>query len=101
MTRKPLTNALFAMMYIIIIVSVMNYIMTHTKGPDTILAPIGMLSLLTLSAATMGYLFLYEPFQLYFDGKKKQAADFLLQTIGFFGGITALIFIAILLGLFK
>ena len=62
-------------------------------GPDTILAPITAVSLFTLSAAVMVYIFGYTPFQLYFDGKKKEAVKFFLQTIATFGGVTFLILI--------
>jgi len=41
----------------------------------------------------MGYLFLYQPFIFYFDGKKKQALDLFFQTLLIFGGITIAVFI--------
>ena len=57
----------------------------------SIVAPMAMISLFTLSAAVMGYLFGYQPFQLYFDGKKKLAVKLFLQTVAVFGGMTILI----------
>ena len=56
------------------------------------------LSLFTLSAAVMAYVFGYEPFQLYFDGKKKQALDLALKTIAAFAIITAIILVLLFSG---
>ncbi len=90
MTQNPFVNALAAIAYIVLIASIMFY-GTKTLGPaDSIVAPVAMVSLFTLSAAVMGYLFCYQPIQLYFEGKKKKAVDLFLQTVGVFGGITAL-----------
>lgn len=57
---------------------------------DSFLAPVAMISLFTLSAAVMAYLFGYQPFQLYFDNKRKEAVNLFLQTVLIFGLITAL-----------
>lgn len=70
-------------------------------GPkDTILAPIAMISLFTLSAAMMGYLFVYQPLQLLLDGHKKQGVNLFLQTVAVFAGITVVIFLLLFLGVF-
>ncbi|OGK11568.1 hypothetical protein A2954_01775 [Candidatus Roizmanbacteria bacterium RIFCSPLOWO2_01_FULL_37_12] len=62
------------------------------SGPDnTIIEPIEFISLFTLSAAVMGFIFGYQPAQLYFDGKKKLAVNLFLQTIAYFAVITSLI----------
>ncbi|HEY4481504.1 MAG TPA: hypothetical protein VI489_01485 [Candidatus Brocadiaceae bacterium] len=96
MTKNPLYNALFASLYIVVIASIMFY-GTKLAGPmgNTFLAPIAMISLFTLSAAVMGYLFGYQPFVLYFDGKKKQGLDLFLKTVAVFGGVT-IIFLVLL-----
>ena len=84
MTKNPLINAMSAALYIFLIAFVM-YFGTKNLGPkDTIFAPIAMISLFTLSAAVMGYLFLNQPAQLYFDGKKKAAVNLFLQTVAIF-----------------
>ena len=62
MIKNPYLNAFMALGYIaliILIISKTNSIAVNT--PDTILAPITMLSLFVLSAAIMGILFVYEP----------------------------------------
>lgn len=56
--------------------------------PDTLLIPLAMLSLFVLSAATMGFLFLYEPLTLWFDGKRERAVNFFLTMLATFGAIT-------------
>ena len=93
MTKNPFVNALGAALYIVIIASVMFYGTKQTSPVNSVVAPIAVISLFTLSAAVMGYIFGYQPAQLYFDGKKKQAVQLFLQTVAVFGGITALILI--------
>lgn len=90
MTKNPIINALGASGYILLIVSVMTFISDSQKNkPDTFFTPIVFLSLLTLSAATMAYIFFYQPLQLLIEGKKKQALDLFVRTVGIFGAITA------------
>lgn len=96
MTKNPLLNALAATVYIVIVAAVMFY-GTKTAGvKETIVIPIAMISLFTLSAAVMGYLFLYQPLRLYFDGEKKKAINLFLQTTAIFAVITAVIFLILL-----
>ena len=73
MTKNPFLNALGASGYIILVVSLMNVI-TTTQGdkPDTPIAPVIFLSLLTLSVTVMAYLFFYQPLLLFLEGKKKK-----------------------------
>jgi hypothetical protein len=95
MTKSPFLNALLASLFIVV-VSLILYSGTVLKfGNNSIMAPIALISLFTFSAAMMGYLFLYQPFVLYFDGKKKLALDLFLQTLLVFGGITTVIFISL------
>ncbi|MCL5433185.1 MAG: hypothetical protein M1524_03695 [Patescibacteria group bacterium] len=91
MTKNPFINAVCALAYIIAVSSMMFYGTQFSKPDDSILAPVAVLSLFTLSAAVMGYLFLYQPLQLYLDGKKKIAVDLFLKTLAVFGVITILI----------
>ncbi|MEK7176936.1 MAG: hypothetical protein AAB719_01395 [Patescibacteria group bacterium] len=51
---------------------------------ETILMPILMLSLFVLSAAVMGYLFVYEPLRLHLDNQRQEAVSFFLKTVGTF-----------------
>lgn len=91
MTKNPILNALTAAMYILVLGVFMSWgssVASHK--PDTFLAPVSMISLFTLSAAVMGYVFCYTPLMLYFDGKKKVAVNLFLQTVGIFAGFTVL-----------
>ena len=66
MSKSPLINALGAMAYITVIVSVLYYGPGKSFAIDGIIAPVVFLSLFVLSVATMGYFFLYQPAQLLF-----------------------------------
>jgi uncharacterized membrane protein len=100
MTKNPLVNALGASAYIILIVSLMNFI-SQTQGnkPDTPFTPVIFLSLLTLSVSIMAYVFFYQPVQLLMDGKKKEAVKLLTRTIGIFAVITAVGLVLLFSGL--
>lgn len=100
MTKNPLINSLSALGYIALVSVVMNYVsQTQSNKPDTVFAPIAFLSLFTLSAALMGYFFLYQPAQLFLDGKKKTAVDLFVKTVGIFGLFTSIFFALLLTGL--
>ncbi len=97
--KKPFVYALSAFAYIVSLVSFVNFIANSSFFPkkDNILMPMAMLSMLVLSAAVMGFLFLSEPLMLYLDGKKKEAVTFFGKTIGFFASFVLLLGISILL----
>ena len=102
MSKNPIINALSASSYIVIIVTVMNFVsQTQRHKPDTIFAPITFLSLFTLSAAVMGYLFLYQPLQLFIEGKKKEAVNLFVKTVGVFAAFTAVVLILLFSGVIK
>jgi|SRR5690349_15647359 len=102
MSKNPIINALTASGYIILVVSVITFLsQTQRNTPDTFLDPILFLSLFTLSAAVMGYLFFYQPLQLFLENKKKQAVNLFLQTVAVFAGITLLLFALLFSGVFK
>ncbi len=100
MTKNPIINSLVASLYIFAIVALMSWGTSMVKPKDSFIAPVAMISLFTLSAAVMGYLFLYQPIQLYFDNHKKEAIKLFLQTIGIFGLFTLLTLISLFLNLF-
>lgn len=95
-TPTPLRNAFFAAVYIAGITSLINFFGTMFGGTDdTIMAPMVMLSLLVLSVAIMGYLFVFEPVRMYAEGKKQEAIAFFGKTVGSFA-IFVLIFVGLL-----
>ena len=88
MTKNPYLNAFIAALYIVGVVHFIQYVLAPGDGPETILIPIAMLSLLVLSAAFMGFLFFYEPLQKFLDGDRAGGVRFFLQTLGTFAAIT-------------
>ena len=101
MTKNPFINALSATLYITAVASFMFYGSKSFPPKDTILTPIAMISLFTLSAAVMGSLFIYQPLILFLDGHKKKSVDFFLQTLAVFALITTLIFVLLFLRILK
>lgn len=101
MTRNPFINAFAGIAYIALVATVMFYGTEHAKPEDTILAPIAILSLFSLSATLMGYFFLYQPLQLYLDGKKKEATTLFTHTLLVFSAITAIVLTLFLSGLLQ
>ena len=86
-------NAALMALYVSAISSFLFYIpkiFDNTK-PDTVLAPIMMLSLLVFSAALVGALIFGKPILCYLDGKKKEAVSFLFYTLGVFLIITIVV----------
>ncbi len=100
MFKNPILNALSAAGYIGLVVSVLNLLsITQGNKPDTAFAPVVFLSLLTLSVAVMATLFLYQPLQLFIEGKKKQAVNLFTQTVGVFAVFTLLVLVLLFSGL--
>lgn len=98
MSKNPFVNALAATLYIVIVASVMFYGTAHVKA-NSVIAPIAILSLFTLSAAVMAYVFCYQPLQLYLGGKRKEAVDLFLKTVGIFGVVTVIILLVFFSGI--
>lgn len=100
MTKSPLLNASAAMGYIILVVTVMTFVTRPLRDkPDTFFAPITALTVLTLSVAVMAYLFFYQPVMLFIEGKKKQAVDLFVKTVGIFAVFTVIVLILLSTGL--
>lgn len=99
MTKNPILNALCASLYIVIVALVMQFGSAAAPAEDTLFAPIAMISLFTLSAAVMGYIFLGQPIQLYLDGKKKDAVSLFTRTLAVFAGLTVIALIVLFSGL--
>ena len=100
MSKNPLINALSASAYIILIVSVMTFVTQPLRNkPDTFFAPVTMLFVLTLSVSIMAYLFFYQPLLLFIEGKKKEAVDLFIKTVGIFAAITGVVLILLFSGL--
>ena len=102
MSKNPIVNAFSASGYIVFVVTVMTFVTQPLKNkPDTFFAPITFLFVLTLSVAVMAFLFFYQPLQLFIEGKKKEAVNLFVKTIGIFAVITAVVLILLFSGVFK
>jgi heme O synthase-like polyprenyltransferase len=99
MSKNPFYNALSATTYVILIVFLLTLMMSNVSTEDSIIIPIIMISLLTLSVAVMGYIFFYQPVLLFIDKKREEAIKLFLQSVGMFGVITGVIVILYLFGL--
>ncbi len=101
MTKNPFWNALAAIIYIALVVSTIFYAPKSIDSTPSVIIPILMISLFTLSAAVMAYLFLYTPLALYFDNHKKEAVTLFLKTVVMFAGIMLVICILFFSGIFN
>ncbi len=90
MTRNPLLNAGAAAAYIGAVVLFITY-MSGSDEPDTILAPLAMISLLVLSVLMMAYCFFFQPMQMYLDGQKREAIRLFTQTVAAFAVIVVVL----------
>ncbi len=97
MKWNPLINAALAAAYIFGIAALFRYIAYLGQGvPDSIIDPIGVLSVLVFSVAVMGFLFFYRPVILLLENKRDEAISYFLRTLGLFGIITLLVLLSIL-----
>jgi hypothetical protein len=87
MTKNPWLNALGAALYIVVLASLMFYGTQGTPSEDSVWMPMIMMSLLTLSAAVMAWIFFFQPVQLYLDGEKQAAVRLFRQTLAIFAGL--------------
>ena len=100
MSKNPFINALSASAYIVLVVSIMTFVTQPLRNkPDTFFAPITFLFVLTLSVAVMAFLFFYQPLLLFIEGKKKEAVNLFVKTVGIFAAITAVVLILLFYGL--
>ena len=100
MSKNPIINAISASAYIILGVTVMSFVTQPLKNkPDTFFAPIVFLSLLTLSVAVMAFLFFYQPIMFFIEGKKKEALNLFIKTVGTFAAFTVVLLILLFSGL--
>ena len=95
MSTNPYLNAVLAAAYIVVVAFAMYFGSQNAGETDSVLAPIAMLSLLVLSVAVMGYLFFFQPVQMFMTGRTAEAGVFFLKTVGVFALIT-FVFLALL-----
>jgi hypothetical protein len=97
MTSNPFYNALFAIAYIIVLVS-LAFSVPRLFGfaQQSIFYPMIALAVLVLSVAVMAYLFFYQPITLLLDGQRQMAVTFFLKTVGAFAvGTVAILLVTV------
>lgn len=98
MNKNPFLNAVFAGVYIALIVFVIQTVgetILGTMGPSVLVLMV-MLSVFVLSAAIMGFLFVARPLELFIENQKQEALRFFAKTLGAFA-VIVLIFLGVLL----
>ena len=94
MSRNLYINAFLAAAYIVFVVLLITYGPAYVRDkPDTILAPMAMLSLLVFSVALMSYLFFLQPVQMFLEGQKVEAVELFTKTLAAFAVITGIVLI--------
>lgn len=93
MTKNPFYNSIAAAGYVFLVSTIMFYAPKFIPSEDNVFMPLALISLFTLSAAVTSYLFLFQPLQMFLDGKKQKAVALFLQTVACFAVITFLIFL--------
>lgn len=88
MRWNPFLNALGAALYVWGIGFLIHYLSSLHRTPNSTVGSIAAMSLVTFSAAIMGFLFFYRPVQLLIEGNKREAVLFFLKTLAAFGVIT-------------
>jgi len=96
MKNNPFVHALVAALYISIVAFAMNTLTSLHLNNQTVFIPMFILSLFVLSAAIMGYLFLYIPLRLYFEDHKKESLVFFTKTVGWFACFVTLFLLLLL-----
>ncbi len=83
-TKYAVINAALTTLYITLISSFIFYVpraLHLNDKPDSVFAPIIMLSLLVFSASVVGLLIFGKPIMWYLDGKKTEALKLLIFTL--------------------
>ena len=94
MSRNLYINAFLAAAYIVFVVLLITYGPAYVRDkPDTVLAPMAMLSLLVFSVALMSYLFFLQPVQMFLEGQKVEAVELFTKTLAAFAVITGIVLI--------
>lgn len=93
MTTNPFYNALFAISYIMVLVTSVFTGSNLLEGivDESIFLPMAFLAVFVLSAALMAYIFFYQPVIMFLDGKRDEGVKLFLHTVAIFAMGTALV----------
>ncbi len=95
--KQSLTFSALAVAYVFVVATVMRNAakIFGPDEPDNVLAPVALLLLLVVSAATMAVLVFGKPVMLYIDGKKREAVAMAICTIGSLAAFTILLLVGV------
>ncbi|HVW71807.1 MAG TPA: hypothetical protein VHB93_01490 [Candidatus Paceibacterota bacterium] len=96
MKWNPYLNGVGAAAYIWAVVLLITHIASlHHDTPDNVVGSVAAISLITFSAATMGFLFFYRPVMLLIEQRKAEAFAYFFKTLFTFGalGLIAILFV--------
>lgn len=80
--KRGFIQALGVALYCLLVGLFFQNVSTIFPGPDPYLAPVIMLLLLSSSALICALLVFYFPVKLFFEGKKKEALQVIVDTAG-------------------
>lgn len=96
MKPNPFVNAVAAALYIGAVAVFLRFIEAiRGNTQDTFLDGIAFLSLLVFSAATMAFLFFYQPVVLLIQNRQADALAFFVLTLGTFGAMTVALLVLV------
>jgi len=96
MKWNPYFNALAAAAYIGLLVLFLHTIESlRHDTPDTWIDGIGFISLFVFSAATMAFLFFYQPLVRLIDRKPAEALSYFLKTLATFGAVLIIVLVLV------
>lgn len=94
MSKNPFYNAIVAISYIVILISIASTAQGFWGGPkDSILYPMIVLSTLVFSVALMAYLFFYQPVMMFIEGHREKGVKLFFQTLGIFAAAILILLI--------
>src|SRR3970040_2248469 len=85
-TQRGFFQALAVSGYIFLVSLAIRYGETVFGEMENVAGPAAFLTLFSVSALICGLLVFYQPYQLFFSGKKKEAADLVLLTTAYLAG---------------
>ena len=94
--KYALINSIGTALYVIAVVSFIQFLGESVEGTESFLAPIAMLMLFVFSAAFTGILVLGRPIIWYLKGKKKEAFSLMACTLGIFLIIIIIVFFVLI-----
>ncbi len=98
MSKNPFYNALFAIAYIVVLVTTV-FFTPHVPGfpEQSVFYPMAVLGTLVFSVALMAYLFFYQPVLMFLDNQREKGVKLFLHSIAIFAvGIIVIFLLSVI-----